>query len=352
MVSDSIVFDADHLRAAVQASLIAAGVPSGIASVEAAALVESDLCGVPSHGVIMLTRLLTALRDGRATAAPELRLVRDGGATCVLDGDNGPGRWVAMEAMDLAVARAGTHGIGLCLAVRTTHWGRAHAFATHAARRGYVGICTTNAIPTLAPPGATKAVLGNNPLAIAMPRGDGQDPLVLDLAMTQAAFGKVATYRREGRTIPDDWGCDATGQPTTDPSAILSSGLLAPMGGHKGLGLALMMELLTAGLSGGPLGHEILAGDQSGIDPGSTKIFIAIDPQRLGPAEALAARIDQLVTWIKSAGDGILAPGERGWQDRARHLRDGVPVHRAIVEQLAAAGVTLGPAAGPAAPVG
>ena len=332
---------ADALRAMVVDALAEAGVPLSIAAIEASVMVDADACGVPSHGVVMLARLLLGLREGRARANPRTRIVRDRGAACVFEADNGPGRWTSVCAMDQAVTRARDLGIGACLAVQTTHWGRAHAYAVHAARHGCIGLCTTNAIPTLAPEGATRAALGNNPLAIAVPRGTG-DPLVLDIAMTQAAFGKVATHKREGRPIPDGWGVDADGRPTTDPGAILASGMLSPMGGHKGTGLALMLEILTAGLAGGYFGHEMRERDRSALDPDATKLFVAIEVSAFGAASTFVDRVTDLVTWVRaSVPDGaLLAPGERGWQARAHALAHGVPVHVAILEQLHAAGVT------------
>lgn len=343
MSASVMIVASGRLTLAVSAALAEAGVPPAAAAIEAGVMVDADLCGVPSHGVLMLPRLLAALRDGRAAPDPPTVLLRDRGATCVFDGGNGPGRFVSIVAMDHAVARARVFGVGICLAVRTTHWGRAHAYAVHAARQGFVGLCTTNAIPTLAPAGSTRAVLGNNPLAIAVPRADGGDPLVLDFAMTQAAFGKVVTHRREGKPVPADWGLAADGRPTDDAAAIVASGLLTPMGGHKGTGLALMMELLTAGLAGGLFGHEIVERDRSGLDPDASKFFLAIDPGVFGDAATLTRRTDELVAWVRSSvpGDGVLAPGERGWRTRARYLRDGVPLHPAIVAQLAAVGVAV-----------
>jgi len=331
------------LEAAVRAALVAGGVPDEIARVEAEVMVEADRCGVPSHGVLMLPRLMAGLRDGRANRAPALRLVREHGATCVLDGDNGPGRFVSVQAMEQAVARARAHGAGLCLAVHTTHWGRAHAYAYRAARAGMIGLCTTNAIPTMMAPGVPKALLGNNPIAIAAPRGGGQDPVVLDLALTQAAFGKVATHAREGRPIPGDWGADGAGAPTTDPSAILASGLLLPMGAHKGFGLAIMMELLTAALAGESFGHQIAASDATGLDPGATKLFVAIDPAAFGDPSSFAARVDAMLEYLHAseAGHPQAAPGDRGWRVRDECDRDGIPIHPAVLAQLESVGVRL-----------
>ena len=325
----------------VRDALVSAGVPDAIARVEAEDMVEADRCGVPSHGVLMLPRLIAGLRDGRASKDPRVHVVREHGATCVIDGDNGPGRYVAVRAMEHAVSRAGDLGVGLCLAVRTTHWGRAHAYAVRAARAGMIGLCTTNAIPTLTAPGVARPLLGNNPIAIAVPRADGQDPVVLDLALSQAALGKVATHAREGRPIPDDWGVDGSGASTTDASAILSSGLLLPMGGHKGFGLAVLLELLTAALAGGPFGHEIVSADATGLDPGASKLFMAIDPAAFGDPGVFTGRVDALLDYLHASAPAMLAPGERGWRVREEYDRDGIPIHAAVVAQLEAIGVRL-----------
>ncbi len=341
MPKRDIVISAAALTVAVRTAIEAAGVPAPVAAVEAGVMVDADLAGVPSHGVVMLPRLLAGLRDGCCRANPSVRLLRERGATCVLDGDNGPGRFVAVTAMDHAVARARLHGVGVCLAVHTTHWGRAHAYAWRAATAGMVGLCTTNAIPTLALPGTAAAALGNNPLAIGVPRGGSRPPVVVDLAMTQAALGKVGTHSREQVPVPDGWGLDREGRPSTDASAILASGLLQPMGGHKGVGLAVMMELLTAGLAGGLLGHEIHARDASGLDPDASKLFVAMDADAFGGAASLAARVDALEAHLHGLDDGARLPDERGARTREARLRDGIPLHHDIVATLAAAGVVL-----------
>ena len=334
-----LVVPARRLVDAVYDALRRAGVPDAVASCEAAVMVDADLADVPSHGVLMLPRLLQALRDGRVTADPDVRPIREHGAIAVLDGDRGPGRHGSTVAMTSAIDRARRYGVGACVLTRSTHWGRAYAYAAMAGRQGCAAWCTTNAIPTVAPPGVPRALVGNNPLAMAVPRGGDRDPVVLDVAMSQAAFGKVATFLREGRNIPAGWGQAVDGEPTLNPAAILASGLLAPMGGHKGLGLAVMFELLTAGLGGGPFGHEIVARDASGLDPEASKLFVALDVEAFGAGPFLAARVEDLAAHLHAAG--VLLPGARGDAARAARLADGVPVHRAIVEQLAAAGVHL-----------
>ena len=334
----------DALVAAIEEALAAEGIPEHVRRVEAELMAEADLMGVASHGVRMLPLVVTAIRDGRANPDPQLRLVRDYEAVCVLDGDRGLGRFVSVRGMEQAVARARRFGVGICVANRVSHWGRAHAYAYRAALQGMIGICTTNAVPNMTGWGSQQPVVGNNPLAIGVPQGEGSDPLVLDMAMSQAAMGKIGTYLREGKTVPSGWGLDASGQPTGDPSAILSSGLLLPMGEHKGAGLALMMELLTGALSGGLLSYEVYQVDSTGLDPEGSKFLLAIDVSKFVEPERFTERVGALLRSIAAGvgSDGeFLYPGQRGWQTRDRNLVQGVPIHGKIVEQLAGIGVTL-----------
>jgi LDH2 family malate/lactate/ureidoglycolate dehydrogenase len=329
------------LVAAIDRSLAGLGVPSAVREVEARIMAEADLHGVPSHGVRMLPPLIGALQARKITADPRTRLERDQGATCLFDGDRGPGRFVATRAMEHAIERARRFGVGLCLARHTSHWGRAHAYAAQAAQAGCIGVCATNAIPVMLAWGSSRPLLGNNPLAIGVPHTP--DPVVLDLAMSQAAYGKIGTYRREGKKAPPGWGLDATGRPTDDPAAILATRKLLPMGDHKGAGLALMIELLTGALAGGLLSQEIAAADPTGQDSDTSKLFLAIDGAAFGPRDRLAARVDDMLAYLRTAEPeaGIRFPGERGWQTRARYLVEGIPVHAEIVDQLHAIGVRL-----------
>ena len=317
----------DMLCADVQSALESQGVSKTIAQVEAQIMAEADLHGVPSHGVRMLPPMLRALAEGRAKANANILITREFGAICVLDGDNGPGRYVATIAMQAAVDRSKQFGVGVCLATNTTHWGRAHAYALRAAQANCIGLCTTNAMQTMTAWGATTKIIGNNPLAIGIPRAAGENPMVLDMAMSQAAVGKVATWLREGKQIPEGWGVDAQGKPTNDAKAILS-GAVSPMAGHKGAGLALMLEFMTAALGVGLFCRDLA------IPSGGLETDIA----------AFHAQVEDYLNYLRaeaSTSEPFLYPGERGWQACADNLRDGVPLHAEIVAQLLAAGVTL-----------
>lgn len=334
-----------QLVSLIAKALADVGVPARICAIEAEVMVEADLLGVPSHGVRMLPGLMKGIREGRVTANPQIKILRERLATCVLDGDNGPGRFVSVQAMQHAVERAKRLGVGASLATRVTHWGRAHAYACRAAKAGTVGICTTNAIPNMLAWGSTKPLLGNNPLAIAVPRGHGREPIVLDMAMSQAAVGKIGTFMREGKKVPLGWGLDAAGKPSDDPATILGGKKILPFGDHKGAGLAFMMELLTGALSGGLFSHEIARADLSGLDAGSSKLFLAFDISAFVETERFAERVEELMAWLRETEPDleITLPGERGWQARQKNLKDGIPIHEEIVKQLEATGIRLTP---------
>lgn len=328
------------LTARISACLQVLGLTPERADIEASIMAEADLLEVPSHGVRMLPGLVAALEQGRVAPAPELTIVRELGAICVLDCGNGPGRYASAQAMEAACARAAQFGVGVCLAKNTTHWGRAHAYASRAAQAGYIGVCTTNAMPTMAIWGAKKKVIGNNPLAIGIPGIERDKPVVLDMAMSQAAVGKVTTWLREGRELPNNWGIDAQGNPSSDAKAILA-GAVSPMGEHKGAGLALMMELLTAALAGAAFTQELYAQDQSGIDVQSSKMFIALNVEAFIAPELFQQRVGNFLHYLEQEASPFQYPGERGWHSRDHNLQAGVPLHNEIVAQLAKVGVKL-----------
>jgi LDH2 family malate/lactate/ureidoglycolate dehydrogenase len=334
-----------QLVSVIAKALADAGVPANVCAVEAGVMAEADLLGVPSHGVRMLPGLVWGIRDGRVTANPQIKIIRERPASCVLDGDNGPGRFVSVQAMQQAIERAKRAGIGACLATRVTHWGRAHAYACRAAQAGMIGICTTNAIPNMLAWGSTRPLLGNNPLAIAVPRGRGREAIVLDMAMSQAAVGKIGTFLREGKKVPANWGLDAEGKSSDDPAAILAGKKILPFGVHKGVGLALIMELLTGALTGGLFSHEIAQADPTGLDAGSSKLFLALDIPAFVDAERFDQRVEEWIAWLHQAEPGltITLPGERGWQTREGYLAEGIPIHAEIVAQLEMIGIRLEP---------
>lgn len=332
------------LLSLITGTLVSCGVPPSNAAIEAEVMAEADLFGTPSHGVRMLPNLVIALRKGKVSADPRLIVRRDCKAVCVMDGDHGPGRYVCIKAMEQAVARARQFGIGACLSTRTSHWGRAHAYAYRAARSGMIGICMTNAVAGMIAFGSDRVRLGNNPLAIGVPRGNGLDPVVLDIAMSQAAVGKIVTYHRTGRRVPLDWGLDRNGRPTDDPAEILASRNFLPMGGHKGFGLALMIEMLTSVLAGGLLCQELAASDQANVDIDSSKLFLAMDIAAFGEPAHYFQRVEDMLAYIQSSSTEdapVLYPGQNGWKTRDIFLVKGIPMEAQTIADLAQEGIAV-----------
>lgn len=339
MNNDILTFSYKALLAKLTQKLLSLGLREEDAILEAQIMLEADLHGVPSHGVIMLPRIETAIRTGTLNPHAQTTIVNNFGAIIVKDYANGPGRSAAVNAMTLAIDKARQFGVGVCLARNTTHWGRAHAYVSRAALQGMLGICCTNAIPTMTAGGAHKAVLGNNPLAIGVPSPNNEDPLVLDMAMSQAAVGKIATMLRENKMVPDGCGVDASGTSTTNAEAILS-GAVSPLGAHKGEGLAIMLEFLTSILGGMQTAPEIAGNAQAGIDADATKLFIALDIERFATRDQYEKSGTRFINYLRDVASPIKMPGERGWAT-AKTNNDSVPLHKNIVALLQKSGIQI-----------
>ncbi len=321
-------------------ALGAVGVPPHVAEVEAQLGAEVDLCGVHTHGARLLPTMIEHIRAGRTNGAPELKAVADYPASALYETDRGIGRYVSAVCMDKAVDKAREYGIGSVAVRGVAHWGRAYSYALRAAEQGMVGLCFTNAIVNFAAWGTSAPSLGNNPIAIGVP---GTEPVVLDLAMTQSSVSRVRMAAAAGERVPLGWGLDAAGEPTEDPQAIIDSGRFLPMGGHKGSGLAFMVELLTAGLTNGLLCFEQgTLENPTDTAGGSAKLFIAIRPF----GDWLPERLAELTAHLKAApaapGQGEAQwPGEGSFRRRSEYLQEGILLPGQLVEELQQLAVEL-----------
>jgi LDH2 family malate/lactate/ureidoglycolate dehydrogenase len=328
-----------NLRIFVQHVFHAVGVLKEDAKTAANVMIEANLCGVDSHGVRMLPGYVDLIRNGKINPRGRIRVLKENSVIAHLDGDLVLGSVVGVRAMEMAVEKAEVSGVGFILVNNSTRWGRPAYYTAFAARKGCIGICSTNTIANMPPWGAKEPRVGNNPLSIGAPRASGE-PVVLDIAMSQAALGKIATYSREGRKVPLGWGLDHKGRPTEDPEAILKSKRVIPMGEHKGSGLSLMIDIMTSILSGGRFCGELLQ-DAEG-HPWATaysQAFMAIDIAAFTPLEEFKRRMDELVAYVKGAevAEGfseVLIPGERAWRERSFRGRDGMPLDEATLGEL------------------
>lgn len=224
----------------VTAAFVRAGVPPAHAATVAGVLVEAEARGIESHGLRLLPSYVARLRAGGFTTGATPRVLRDGPAIALLDGENALGPLVATRAMEIAIGKAKTQGIGACAAQRSNHYGAAACYALLASRQGLIGIATTNSVAAVAPPGGRKGAVTNAATAYAIPT-DQEPPLVLDISMSTAARSRFTLHLERGLPLPEGWSIDADGMPTTDTKAGIGGYLLplgSPTAGHKGFGLS------------------------------------------------------------------------------------------------------------------
>jgi 3-dehydro-L-gulonate 2-dehydrogenase len=287
---------------------------------------ETQLDGVASHGLNRFPRFVKQVRAGVVQVDAEPTRVAAFGAWEQWDGHLGPGNLNATAATSRAIVLAREHGLGLVALGNTNHWMRGGTYGWQAALAGFAFIGWTNTTPNMPPWGARSSKLGNNPLIIALPRNHA--PVVLDIAMSQFSYGKMERLQLRGEPLPFPGGYDEDGKLTTDPAAILRTWRALPIGYWKGAGLALVLDLLAAVLSGGQTTREI--GGQK-EESGLSQVFMVIDVSRpRGPdavAQLVTAVIDDLHSAVPAAdGSAARYPGESVLKIREENRRLGVPV--------------------------
>jgi len=320
VTSGSVSVPASHLAAAVTGILVAVGVQRSDAEVVAADLVESDLEGLASHGVMLLPMYVDRIVAGSVSRRSAGDVASDRGSAIVIDAGNALGQLTARQAVELATARA--HEIGMAaVAVRNGfHFGTAGRHARMIAARNCIGIVLSNTRPLMPAPGGAQALVGNNPIAIAVPSA-GAFPVEADMALSATAMGKIRLAAAAGQPIPSDWALAADGNPTTDPAAAIK-GMLLPAAGPKGFGLAFLIDLLCGGLSEGAVGAEVrpLYGDPA--QPyRCSHFFLAIHVGHFPAANTFARRVEQKAARVSESkrapgNERVYAPGELRWATR------------------------------------
>ncbi|NIH78459.1 Ldh family oxidoreductase [Amycolatopsis viridis] len=318
------------------------GMPADHAAATAECLVSANLRGLDSHGVLRLLQYAETVREGRVRPDPAVTVRRPRGGHPLVDAGGGYGYVPTLLAADLAVRTAAERGVGVAGVRNSHHFGMGATYVERIARAGLAGIVLSNTGPVLAPPGVRRPLLGNNPLAIAIPRRAPHPPIVLDMAMSQTAFGRIRLAAAESREIPEGWALDADGRPTTDARTALAAGLLAPMGGHKGFGLALIVDLLAGVLTGSRFGARADAHDHP--DGGVGHLVIAISPELFLDRTEFETRVEELVGQLRAGDvrDAVLLPGEREQHTERERRRHGIEISADLAAQLAALARTLG----------
>ncbi len=303
----------------------------GLAAEEAALLAEvlsyAEGSGRRTHGLI---RVQTLLRQLAARGHRPGRWLREGPGYALYDGGDGLGYLVAYECARKAAALARQHPLAVVGARGATHTGPIGFFARHCARQGLIALCLANCYPLAAPFGALTAVLGTNPIAVALPR-EGTEPLLIDLGTTATTFGECRLAIAEGRRLPEGVALDREGQPTTDPAAALESGALLPFGGHKGYALALAVQALTSAFTGA----SALPPPQG--DYGFT--IAAVRPDLLVERELYDRQLEKLLAAVKASrpaepGGEVRLPGERAAAAREQARQEGIEVPEALWREV------------------
>ena len=361
MSSDVEHVSLETLRSFCSEALERLSVPAEDARVTANVLVEADLRGIDSHGVARLSRYVTGIQQGMMKPRANPKVVHETPATATVDGDAGLGQPVSHRAMKLAIAKARENSVGFVAVKNSNHYGIAGYYAMMALEEDMIGFSMTNTEVLVVPTFARNALLGTNPIAIAVPAGS-ERPYVLDMSTATVTRGKLEVYARLEKQMPLNWATDERGIATSDPARVLqnimkrSGGGLLPLGGsleesggHKGYGLALAVEIFSAVLSGALYADRVYPKSIDGkpLPSGIGHFFGAMRVDAFRPKEEFKCDMDDLIHRLKEApkAEGatrIYIHGEKEFEEAERLAKDGVPLNPKVAEELRSIAKQLG----------
>ena len=335
----------DALRTFCEEVLVAAGVPHNDARIVADALVDADLAGMKSHGVTRLNDYLLRMEQGLMTPTTRVDVVRETPSTVLLDANDGWGQVASERAVELVVAKARDVGSAWVGVRNSNHNGTAAYWTMKIAREGMVGICSMNTSPVMAAHGSRRPTLGTNPLSIAAPSSSGL-PVVLDMATSNQARGKIILAAKNNEPIPEGWAITGEGLPTTDAKEALKGSVL-PLGGPKGSGLAIMLDILTGVLTGAEFGAEM---PRMYDDPQPQRVghmFSAISVEAFMPVAEFLSRMDQKERETREGPpapgfERVSMPGDGTHERMATHREHGIPLTDEVYADLLVAAERYG----------
>ncbi len=320
-------------------AMVKAGVPAADAAKIAELMLEADLIGADAHGVFRLPQYIQRLKLGSTNPRPNIKVNRTAPATALVEGDNGMGHLVVSRAVDIAIAKAATAGVAWVGTRASNHAGPASLYARMPMDHDMIGLYFAVGNANHLPPwGGMEMLLSTNPIAAGIPAGE-ESPVVLDMATTVAAYGKVKAKAKRGEMMPEGWMIDRQGRPLTDPTRA-EEGFLLPIGGHKGYGLALVVGLLAGTLQGAAMGREVVDFNHDDVTPTNTgQAILVIDLKAFGDPAIFKHRVDVLVQDIRGAErlpgvERIWLPGEQSGQRRRDYAATGIPVSAVLVGEL------------------
>jgi len=343
MNDDYVRVDEGALRDYTAAILRATGMTDEGAGAAAAVLVTSDARGIESHGVARLPQYVRLIDAGVLDAAAAPTIEREGGATALIDAHNGMGQVAGDVAMHLAIAKARAHDVGVVAVRNSNHFGIAGYYAMLALEHDLIGLALTNSSPLVAPTGGRQAMIGTNPIAVAVPTGDGR-PFVLDMATSTVPVGRLEVHARKGLALRPGWAIDAAGDETLDATAgragaLLPLGGTAETGGYKGYGLGMLVDLLTGVLAGGLYG-PLISGLWDATTPSDLgHFFLALNPAAFGPLDRFHERARDLIRRLKAGErapdvDEILVAGEKEQRAADDARVHGVRLYHSVARAL------------------
>jgi LDH2 family malate/lactate/ureidoglycolate dehydrogenase len=338
-----LIISACDLRQRICEIFCAADCPEPVARRVAASLVENNLTGHDSHGVIRVPYYVRSVQEGRVQPRAEIRVVKESATTAILDCGHNFGQVAARQGMELAIAKAQAHDIAIVALQRCTHTGRLGEYVVMAADRGLMGLMACHGTARggiVAPFGGIGRALGSNPIAWGIPGGDGK-PIFLDYATSIVAQGKIQVAADKGQELPEGWLLDKHGEPTRNPHDQFDGGVMLPFGGHKGYALSVLVELVAGGLSGA--GPALLPDYQraQGV------VQIAVNLEVFQGADAHRRMVAEFAAGLKETPraadcDEILLPGEPEWRCKEARERDGIPLPEKTWARICETAASLG----------
>lgn len=327
--------------------MCAAGLSEEESAVFCDSLIRADMRGIASHGVTRLATYAKRVELGLVAGHVRPEIVKDGGGILAVDGRNGMGAYVGTWTMEQCIRRARENGSCFAAVSGGNHFGYAAYFTEQAAAQGMLGLAIANGPPALPPTGGVKPLLGTNPLAVSLPTGAGEPPLTLDMATSAVARGKVTLARKTGASIPEGWGVDRDGNPTTDPAAVLDGGAMLPVGGPKGYAISLIIDILCSCVAGSCFGQTMGSFYDMTRTQNSGFCFAAVDLSKAVAADEWETRLQPLLASIRacprrSGVDEIMLPGQPEQRKLACAQEEGVNVPAAVEEELRALSARYG----------